>query len=74
MMGTSGTDNSKLLESVMKANQSFKEKGIDRSFDELISVYKNRISKDVERRKQQGRNKICNCGSEKKFKWCCGKV
>ena len=74
MVGTSGTDNSKLLESMIKANQSFKEKGIDRSFDELISGYKNRISEDVKRRKQQGRNEICNCGSVIKFKWCCGKV
>ena len=29
---------------------------------------------DSHRRREQGRNEPCNCGSGKKFKKCCGKV
>ena len=30
--------------------------------------------KDDLRRREQGRNELCNCGSGKKFKKCCGRV
>ena len=29
---------------------------------------------DCHRRREQGRNELCNCGSGKKFKKCCGRV
>jgi uncharacterized protein YecA (UPF0149 family) len=32
-----------------------------------------RLDKEYLRRKEQPRNELCNCGSGKKFKKCCGR-
>jgi len=42
--------------------------------DKIKGRSKPKAVKDHKRRNEQPRNELCNCGSGKKFKKCCGKV
>ena len=44
------------------------------TIDNARTVSTSELDKDHSRPTQQGRNEPCECGSQKKFKKCCGKV
>lgn len=44
------------------------------SIDSARTISKRQLDKDCDRRSEQGRNELCNCGSGKKFKKCHGRV
>lgn len=45
---------------------------VNKSVQIIQSLEQKNIQNDIEKMNKQGRNELCNCGSNKKYKRCCG--